>query len=182
MDPAKLPELETDRLLLRMLTVEDADDVFDYARDPLVARYVSWDVHESVERTVTYLMALEGAYEMGDLVDWGVVLKETGRVIGSCGFPSWNREHACAELGYALGREHWNRGLATECARAAIGFGFSTMGLNRIQALSLEANAASRRVLEKCGMELEGVARGRVKANGVFNDALVFAVTRADWR
>lgn len=179
MDPTNLPRIETERLVLRMLTVEDADDVYDYARSPAVARHVSWDAHHSVEQTVCYLMTVADAYSRGDLVDWGVVLKESGKVIGSCGFSSWNREHHFAEMGYAFGEDHWNRGLATECARAVIGFGFEQMGLNRIEALCFPRNRASARVLEKCGMKLEGLLEGRVMANGVFNDALMYSIVRS---
>ncbi len=176
MDLRNLPVIETDRLLLRPLSVLDADDMFEYARDIEVARQVAWDAHDSIETTVCHLMTVVEAYSRRELLDWGVTLRENGRVIGSCGFPYWNREHGFAELGYTVGRKHWNMGLGTECARAVLGFGFEQLGLTRVEAQCFVTNAASCRVLEKLGMRFEGVLRNRVRANGESNDVKMYAI------
>jgi len=176
MNTKDLPRLETARTFLRRLSVEDADDMFAYARDPEVARYVSWEAHECIEHTVGYLMQVEEAYCGGGHLDWGIVLKESGRLIGTCGFPALHREHDAAELGYALSREHWGRGLATECARAVLDHGFDRLDLNRIEAFCIPGNAASARVLVKLGMTREGLLRERVLAGGSHRDVHVYSL------
>ncbi len=89
-----------------------------------------------------------------------------------------NEYRYTAELGYWLGERHWGQGVATEAARAAIEYGFSTFGLRRIESEVIAGNAASARVLEKAGMALEGVLKCAITKHGVTNDVLLYSVVR----
>jgi [ribosomal protein S5]-alanine N-acetyltransferase len=112
---ADLPELETERLLLRKMRLDDAQAMFAYASDPEVTRYVLWETHPLVEDS-----------ERGEFGGWGVVLKGSGAFVGTCGVDvGYAPEHARAELGYVLSREHWGKGLVLEAVRAVIRFGFA---------------------------------------------------------
>ena len=79
-----LPTLETRRLILRKMTLDDARAVFAYASDPDVTRYVIWNMHRTIEDSKSFLRSLVEGYENAEAADWGIVCKENGRFIGGC--------------------------------------------------------------------------------------------------
>ncbi len=89
-------------------------------------------------------------------------------------------EHARAELGYWVGRPSWGQGFASEAARELVRYGFEVLGLNRIQAHHMVRNPASGRVLEKCGMQKEGVVRQYLKKWGEFEDIVMYSILASD--
>jgi len=175
-----LPSLETPRLILRRLRLDDVDDVFAYASDPDVARTVTWEAHRSVEDSRAFVQTMLRRYERGEVANWGMELRETGRIIGTCGYILWNTAHDSAEIAYALGRPWWNRGLMTEALRAVLAFGWERMGLHRVEAHCRTDNPASERVMQKLGMRLEGINRGALRMKGVYVDLKHYAVLRDD--
>jgi len=179
----KMPEqfltLPTPRLLLRPIAIADAEDIFAYASDPQVTAYTLWEPHQSIDDTYDYLhnIALE-LYRTGTGITWGVILKETGKLIGTCSLQTTS-VHRRAELGYTLARNYWGQGLMTEAAKAAIAFGFHGMHLLRIQAFCAVENGASARVLEKAGMEFEGILHSYVFTKERHWDVKMYAITRS---
>lgn len=141
---------------------EDAKEMFAYASDPEVTRYVLWDTHDSVEDTRDFLNFVAESYERGDFGGWGIVFKENGAFIGTCGLDAcYSPEHARAEVGYVLSRDYWGLGIMPEAVRAVIRFGFEEQDLNRIESRCTSENTASARVMEKAGMDYEGTFRQR---------------------
>lgn len=177
-----LPRLETRRLLLRPLTRRDVRDVFAYASNERVARYLLWRVHRCPADSENYLQAVLTAYRKGQAAPWGVVEKATGRLIGSCGFTVCHPLHWRAEIGYALGEEYWGRGYATEAVAAAVNFGFEGMNLNRVEALCFVENTASMRVLAKLGFCCEGTLHQYLYAKGAYRDVKLYAIIRSQWK
>jgi ribosomal-protein-alanine N-acetyltransferase len=173
---ASLPEIETGRLLLRKMTLDDAEDLFEYASDPKVAQYVLWDQHQSIEDSQKYLSYMVEKYEKHDVSEWGMVHKQHGKFIGTCGYMWWNTLHCRAEIGYALSSAYWNRGLMTEAVHEVIAFGFERMKLNRIEARCMFGNDASERVLQKVGMEFEGIMKKQAFSGGCFHDLKMYAI------
>lgn len=177
-----LPELETERLLLRRMTPDDAGAMFAYASDPEVTRYVIWDTHRSVKDSESFLRFAAEGYESGNFGGWGVVLKENGAFIGTCGLDAgYEPEHDRAELGYVLSREYWGRGLTPEALRAVIAFGFDKLRLNRIQARCIADNTASARVMVKAGMSYEGTLRESERIEGAYRDMKVYSILRREY-
>jgi [ribosomal protein S5]-alanine N-acetyltransferase len=176
------PRLETERLVLRKMTLDDAGAVFAYASDPEVTRYVLWETHRSVEDSRAFLDLTARKYQGGGEPDWGMVYKGDGRLVGTCGFVGWSREHARAELGYVLNRSYRGRGLAPEAVRAMIAFGFEEMDLNRVEARCVAENTASARVMEKAGMTYEGTLRQREFLKGTYRDMKLYATLRGEYR
>lgn len=175
------PVLETQRLILRKLSLDDAKDVFDYARDPEVIRYLPWTVHNSIEDTITYLNDILEKQAKAQVTSWALVYKPLARVVGSGGYNWWLPEQRRAEIGYVLSRSLWGKGLMTEAVRAIIEFGFAKMNLNRIQALCREENLASVKVLEKCGMSREGLLRGYTWDEGESRNFLMYSILQGEW-
>ena len=179
---SRLPIVETQRLILRKVRMSDAMDLYRYAKDPEVARHVLWDAHTSVFDTRAYIRFLQYQYRSGMPGSWGIVLKETGRIIGTIGYMSYHADNATVEVGYSLSRDHWGQGLMTEALAAVIDETFRTLELHRIEALHFTDNPASGRVMEKCGMQHEGHMRQRVNCKGVFRDVEMWGILRTDWK
>ncbi len=177
----KLPTLETEHLTLRKLREADLADLFAYASDPEVAKYVTWPVHKSVEDSKAYLRFVLSQYDLGKLAPWGITEKHSNTLIGTIDFVSWNVAQHSAEIGYVLSRSHWGKGIVTEAAQALLDFGFHHMSLQRIQARCLLQNIGSSRVMEKIGMQFEGVARSSIFVDEQFHDLKIYAITKEDF-
>ena len=178
---ARLPVIETDRLVLRKMRMSDVPDVYRYARDREVARHVLWEAHQSIWDTRAYVRFLLCQYRNGEPGSWAIGLRETGRVVGTIGYMGYSPDHATVEVGYSLAREHWGKGLMTEALTAVIRETFRVLKLHRIEAMHFTDNPASGRVMAKCGMTHEGHMRERICCKGVFRDVEMWAVLRKDW-
>ncbi|MBR6301097.1 MAG: GNAT family N-acetyltransferase [Clostridia bacterium] len=173
-----LPVLETSRLRLRPLKMGDAQDMFRYASDPEVSRHVLWETHESLRDSRRVLRGALRQYRRGEPSSYAVERRSDHRMIGTIGFMWVNLEHRSGEVGYSFARDCWGQGYATEALRAVLQFGFDTLRLHRIEAQHEVDNPASGRVMEKCGMQCEGVLRGRVFNKGHFSDVKLYAILR----
>lgn len=176
-----LPALETARLALRKLRLDDAADLFAYARDPEVARYTSWPAHRTVADAEAFLERVVPRYGTPAGLSWGIVRRGEDRLIGTIGLGDWQPQHARAEVMFALARPHWGRGYMPEAARAVLVYGFMALGLNRVLGMCVVANAASARVMEKVGLRYEGTLREYTYFKGQYDDLKVYAILRADW-
>ena len=176
-----IPALETDRLTLRGMRVSDAPDMYEYARRPSVTEYLTWEPHASVEETRQYLTYVGQRYRTGDFYDWSVVDKESGHMIGTCGFTSFNCPADSAEIGYVLSPAYQGRGLGTEAVRRVLEFGFEELNLHRIEAHFIQGNDASRRLMERVGMTFEGFARESMKIKGKYRTIGTCAILRSEY-
>ena len=178
---SKIPTLETERLVLRGLCVSDCFDMYDYSKKSEMTKYLTWSPHPDVEYTKEYLQCVKEHYKMGLFYDWAVVLKESDKMIGTCGFTRFNLPNNFAEIGYVINSEYRGRGIAAEAARSVVEFGFSKLDLNRIEARYMIGNDASRKVMEKLGMRFEGVARSVVCKNGIYHDVGTCSVLKSEF-
>jgi ribosomal-protein-alanine N-acetyltransferase len=176
-----LPELRTERLKLRRMTLRDAADMFAYASDPDVTRYTSWQPHRSIDDSRAQLARVLARYERGEVAGWGVEHRADARFIGTAGYMRWDVEDRCAEVGFAISRTYWGRGLMTEALRAIVDFGFERMQLNRIEAHCATENIGSYRVMEKVGMRYEGTLRERYLKDDAFVDVRHYSILRREY-
>lgn len=174
----KLPTLRTDRLTLRKMSVDDSRDMYDYARRPEVTKYLLWNEHESEQQSYEHLCYIADAYKRGDYYDWGVTLTGSGKMIGTCGYTSFDFEHGRVEIGYVLNPDFWGQGIATEAVSALTEFAFKELNANRVEIHFIEGNNASLRVAEKCGMTLEGYLKQYMLIKGEYKNIGFAAVTR----
>lgn len=177
----RLPALETADLVLRRPLRKDAKDIFRYASDPEVARYVLWEPHRSLSETRSFVRFLRSRIRAGYPSSWVVVLKESGAVIGTIGFIWYSEENRSAELGYSFSREYWNHGYATQALQAVIDAVFRSLRVNRLEAQHDVRNPASGRVMEKCGLRQEGILRDRIVNKGEYINVALYAILRSDW-
>lgn len=177
----RFPTLETPRLILRRILRSDADDMYEYARLPEVTRYLLWNVHPDRNHTYLYIDGLQSQYRMGKYYDFAVILKENGKMIGTCGFASVDFENDAAEIGYVINPAYQNCGYATEAVLAVMNFGFGTLGLHRIEGRYMSENRQSRRVMDKCGMIYEGDRREGAKVKGKYETVGVSAILKTEF-
>ena len=162
------PTLSTERLVLRGMRNYDAEDMYEYASRAEVTKFLLWTEHKSLAYTKEYLKYIESRYAVGDFYDWAVTLKESGKMIGTCGFAKIDTVNNSAELGYVLSPDYHRKGIAAEAAETVIRFGFETLGLHRIEARFMEGNTPSLRVMEKLGMTFEGYEKESVFVKGSY--------------
>ena len=147
---------ETERLILRKMTSEDAEDFFRIYNDPqtkkfLVKNSISLeDVRGQIEKHI------ENYYKKFDFGLWATILRENSRLIGRCGLLYQEVEGVCdLEIAYLFDSDYWGNGFATEAAEMLVKLGFQTFGFNRIVAYIDPQNTASIRVAEKVGLKYE---------------------------
>ena len=173
---SKIPVLETDRLILRRMRPSDHRDMFEYASRPDVTKYLLWEAHKSPEQTLSYLEYIQMRYRTGDFYDWALTDRETGKMIGTCGFTTLDFNNNAAEIGYVLNPQYWGKGLAGEAVKCVMKFAFDTLNVHRVEAKYMIGNDRSRRVMEKCGMTFEGVRRASMFVKGAYRDIGVCSI------
>ena len=178
---SNIPTLSTDRLILRKLSIDDTDDMYEYAKNADVTRYLTWSPHANKAFTLEYLTYLQTRYKAGEFYDWAIVCKTSGKMIGTCGYTRIDCKNDIAEIGYVINPKYHGQGIATEAVGRVIKFGFENLMINRIECRFIEGNDASRRVMEKNGMQFEAIMRGGMLIKGDYNDIGVCAITRKDF-
>ncbi|VTG31396.1 acetyltransferase [Streptococcus pneumoniae] len=145
---AQYPSIETERLLLRPVTLDDAEAMFDYASDKGNTRY-TFPTNQSLEETKNNIAQF---YLVNPLGRWGIELKSNGQFIGTIDLHKIDSVLKKAAIGYIINKKYWNQGLTTEANRAVIELAFEKIGMNKLTALHDKANPASGKVMEKSGM------------------------------
>ena len=141
--------IETERLILRPLTVNDVEDVFEWVGDPIVNRYMPYSLYENLEQVRKWITSLEDNKNV-----FGFCVKESGKVIGS-GSIAFDPERNAYELGYNINRAFWGNGYATEASKAMIHWAYRELGAREFCANHATANVASGNVIRKCGFLFE---------------------------
>ncbi len=181
MNKAGTQTIETKRLFLRRFRTDDAGDMYrNWASDPEVTGYLTWQAHESVKVTENLLADWVARYEDGAYFNWVMEYKETGKVIGNISVVKLNEETEAADMGYCMSRAYWGQGLMPEALTAVIKYLFDVVGLDRITACHDVNNHKSGRVMDKAGMRQEGILRAAGKNNFGICDECRHAIFRAD--
>ena len=178
---SNIPTLKTERLILRKITVKDVDDVYEYSSDPDTSKYLLWSPHPDRYYTIEYVTYLKTRYRSGDFFDWGIIDRETNKMIGTCGFTRFEYNHNSAEVGFVLNKKYHGKGIATEAAREVLKFGFENLALNRIECKYIVGNNASRRVMDKLSMTFEGIVREGMLVKGTYRDIGVCSLLRKEY-
>lgn len=174
---------ETERLVMRPWRESDGEDFFHYAQNPHVGPAAGWKPAESFEES---FKTLQEFCKKPDEV-CAVMLKETGRAIGSLGLhPDEKRDGTLSRitrmLGYVLDEPYWGRGYMTEAVRGALRFAFDEMELELVSVYHFPFNDRSRRVIEKCGFRYDGILRRAfLRYDGAVLDDVLYSMTRDEF-
>lgn len=177
------PILETDRLLLRPLEPSDTQSIFDHwLSDERVADNRVNAAHTNVGQTEERVKKIVSQYEDQEFCYWGIVLKETGELIGEIDLYDFDSSIDNCEVSYSLGFKWWNHGYGTEALQAVVEFGFRQMNIHKISAGHNTDNPASGRIMAKVGMKQEGVIRHMIRnAKNQYKDCAVYGILREDY-
>jgi ribosomal-protein-alanine N-acetyltransferase len=176
------PRMETQRLILRALRMEDAEFVLKEWGDPVVTFYMrDEEPLKTLEQAREMLRPLQTPEKMPYFKWWGIELKAEGFLIGTCGFCKWDKRHHHAETGYDLWPDYWGQGLMPEALSCLLRYGYEEMALHRIEATTHTENRRSQRVLEKLGFQREGLLREYYCRDGLYNDQILYSLLRREW-
>lgn len=171
-------QLITERLILRRPSLADAAAVYEFGRDPEVARYMDWPRHTGIQDAVEALESFAAQWESGREFCWAITTKTENTAIGAI---ACRVERPRADFGYVLNRRYWGQGRATEAVRAVVAWAMSLPEIDRVWATCDTENLASARVLEKAGLEREGtLQRSIIRPNlsPIPRDTFIFAKVR----
>ena len=147
----KLFFIETERLLLRKIKETDAEPMFrNWANDPEVTKYLTWNPHENIEVTKKIIDSWLEEENNPKTFRFMITLKDSGEPIGSIDVVRYIDGNP--EIGYCLSKKYWNRGLMTEACKAFIEY-FFNIGFKKVFINAVKENIGSNRVIEKCGFK-----------------------------
>lgn len=177
-----MPSLETERLQLEKIAAENAEDMYEYASDPKVTRYLLWNPHLNLFETKGFIEYVKRKYKSGEFFDWGINLKSNHKFIGTVGFTTVDPDNDRAELGYVLSPSYWNRGLMTEALSRVIDFAFDDCGFGRLELKIMPGNENSRALAKKLGFSYEGTLREYMIIKERPEDVCIYSLLKHEWQ
>ncbi len=182
-NPDVFPTITTERLILREITEADLEWYMRHFSLPEIVDSTGFpgpkDMAVAREELESYILK---PFRESTGIRWGITLKGSDELIGSCGFYKWEHEpHRRIEVGYDLHPVHWGKGIMKEAMKAVIDYGFVNMGLNRISLMAFSFNKRSTAFARRMGFVREGVLRENAFFRGRFYDDEYFAMVRSDW-
>jgi ribosomal-protein-alanine N-acetyltransferase len=180
---AEFPVLETERLVLRQVTADDTEAMFRLMADPRVTRFLGRAPFATADEAARRVEAFEKEFQARAALAWAVTQRADGQFMGICRYTHFDTFHSRAEIGYLLRPEWWGQGMMPEAVSAAVGFGFTRLGLHSVEADIDPANSQSRRLLEKLGFVQEGLFRESyyIPHEERYGDSAVFSVLQSAW-
>lgn len=173
--------IRTERLELMEYKESDMEEIVEKINDETITRYTLNIPHPYKEKDfLDFLEMIRKEKENGSSLTLCLHLREDGSAIGGIGLHKIESNNETAEIGYWISKEHRGKGLVTEAVKALISYGFTEMGLHRIQAVIFEPNDISKKVLERVGFTYEGRIRERYLKDGRRYDGLMFSIISTD--
>ena len=173
--------IETERLVLRRFTAEDAEAMYrNWASDSEVTKFLTWPTHKSPEVTRAVLSDWIPRYQDDNYYQWAIELRNLGEPIGSIAAVGLNEEADSVHVGYCIGRRFWHQGIMSEAFSAVIDFFFDQVGANRVESRHDPNNPYSGMVMRKCGLKYEGTLRSSDRNNQGICDASWYGILRSD--
>lgn len=170
----EFPLIETERLLLRELQPDDAEEYFTYFSDNKVTRFWGYESPKDVKTVTSTFVRFSNAFKRKEMIVWGISVKESNKIIGTCILGNFVRG-SMANISYNLSKDHWKKGIMKETLDAIIPFGFNDLGLHRIQAMVMPENDASISLLNKHNFRREGLLRA-YSFGTIFTDTLIYSL------
>ena len=174
------PTLTTKRLLLRQIQPRDAEALFAILSDLEVMEFYGHEPHQSLADTQNLIGHIQTHYAQREAIRWGITLQGEERLLGSCSLHFDSGFHR-AETGYELNRAYWGQGITSEAMSAILTYGFTELGLHRVEAIIDLVNERSKGLLLKLGFTYEGNLRQRYFFQNRFEDEHYFGLLKDEW-
>lgn len=166
-----------ERIVLRRFELRDSQAVYEYASNAETLKFLRWEGVKTLEEARSsiedYYLPNKGVY--------AIALKDTNLCIG-CFDIRIIEEHDKAGFGYVIDRKYWGQGYMSEALYLVLKHCFEDIGLQRVESTHYKENIASGRVMQKCGMQYEGIARKEEKIKGVYQDVVHYGILKEDFQ
>ena len=182
MDWTQFPTIDANRISLRWISSQDVDALYNIFSNPEVMRYWSTPPLPDRDAAVELMNEIQEGFRQQTLLKWGIARRADDALIGTTTLYNLDFSNRRAEMGYALGREHWGQGYMAEALQALLAYCFEVLDLRRIEADVDPRNAASIQTLERLGFQREGFLRERWEVDGEIQDALFYGLLREEWK
>jgi RimJ/RimL family protein N-acetyltransferase len=174
----RFPVLETEKLILREMSLNDAKEIFEIYTSKKALRYLGKHPYKNIKEAKERIDTALVAYKKKEGIRWGITLKNSDKLLGSASIWRIVREHFRGEIGYELSPEYWKKGIMSEALIAIINFAFTNMNLHTIEANIDPENTASEKLLLKLGFEKEGHLKESFYFKGKFEDNAVYSLIK----
>jgi ribosomal-protein-alanine N-acetyltransferase len=175
------PTLTTNRLLLRQIRATDGKALFATFSDEEAMKFYGHEPHRSINDSQEWIKRIQTGYDRRESIHWSITLHGKDHLIGSCSFHRFDSGFHWAETGYELNRAFWRQGIMFEAMSAILTYGFTELGLHRVEAVIDIANEPSKSLLLKLGFSYEGNLRQRYFFQGRFEDEYYFGLLKDEW-
>ena len=174
----QFPVFYNERYAMREMTPADTDDMYEYLSDRDFMKYTATTPHTSKDETKKMIEKLSQSFHSGKGVAWAVEDIQSGKTIGNIGLYYLDCHRERAGVGYNIHTLYQNRGIATWALENCIEYAFTTLGVRKIEATCKSPNIASVKVMEKCGMKLQGTRYKSSEKDGIMYDVLVYSISK----
>lgn len=173
--------LESDRLILRRIDANDANEIFTLRSNEKSMQYISRPIMQNIEEAVAHFKIIDDKIESNSGINWAITLKPSNQFIGIIGHYEIKWKHFRSEIGYMLLPEYEGKGIITEAIKLCLDFGFTKMNLHSVEAIIDPENYASAKVLEKNGFVKEAHFVENEFYNGKFINASIYSILKRNW-
>ena len=174
------PVLETKRLILREINIEDAGSVYNLRSDARIAEFISRPPAKEIKEAEELIEKMIGAYQTKQAIGWAAIRKNSSdkEMIGACGFNHIDYLNNRAEIGGEMAVNHWGKFFAIEAVKAIVDFGFETLKLHSIEAKVSPQNKSAIYLLEKLGFQKEAHFKDYYLFEGKYKDLAVYTAMK----
>ena len=170
------PVIETERLVLKRITNEDANQVFELRSNPETMKYIPRPLVKNTEDALEHIAMIDDKIETNVGINWGITFKDNSKLLGIIGYYRMQPENYRAEIGYILLPEYHGKGIIPEAVNRLIRYGFDDLKLHSIEAVIDPENLASEKVLQKCGFVKEAHFKQSSFYEGRFMDKVIYSL------
>ncbi|WP_456312631.1 GNAT family N-acetyltransferase [Pseudomonas shirazensis] len=170
------PVIETERLVLKRITNEDANEVFELRSNPETMKYIPRPLVKNTEDALEHIAMIDDKIETNVGINWGITFKDNSKLLGIIGYYRMQPENYRAEIGYILLPEYHGKGIIPEAVNRLIRYGFDDLKLHSIEAVIDPENLASEKVLQKCGFVKEAHFKQSSFYEGRFMDKVIYSL------
>ena len=170
------PIIETERLVLRQITNDDVNEIFELRSNPETMKYIPRPLAKTTEDALEHIATIEEKIILNEGINWGITLKGNERLLGMIGFYRMQPENFRSEIGYMLLPEFHGKGIITEAVKRLITYGFDDLKLHSIEAVIDPENFASEKVLQKCNFIKEAHLKESQFYEGKFLDKVIYSL------
>ena len=175
------PEIETKRLFLRRLTVEDAPEVLALRSNPITMQYVPRPLCKDFDGAIEHINLINSNIDKNTGINWAITIKGEPKMIGIIGHYKISCENFRSEIGYMILPEHNGKGYVTEAVNAMLDYGFNILNLHSIEAIIDPNNRGSERVLQKNSFVKEAHLVENEFYDGKFLDNIIYSILKRNY-